>query len=103
MQNTIDFPFNIENIKSAIAQINLDTGEGIATVKMDGNVGMLRIRQPLDLAVFRNGIFFLDGPFRPFSDSSAFDFIEDIANGLFPTELRNLYPNRASFNLFDPR
>lgn len=98
-----EFPFDINRIKNSIQELNLMAGEGTSKVvkEIDGTY-KLRIPEALALRIYKNGIFFRDGPFRPFkTDSCALDFVKDIQDGYFPLELKDEYPEGVSFLFTD--
>lgn len=66
------------------------------------------------LTLYNNGLMLDDEPFRPFDDVATAQFIQDINDGYFPTELQAKYPggitlvvgetlyNHKSRNVFFP-
>ena len=66
--------------------------------------------EPLPLTIYRNGIFLMKGPFRPFGNPTTEQFINDILDGYFPYELKEKYPEggiafseiKTHFSSFQP-
>ena len=78
-----------------------DGGErrtGVAGLRDDGNLVVAH-----DLALYANGILFRAGPFRAYADegNGARDFIQDVEDGYFPSELRELFPLGIKFRVRD--
>ena len=97
------FPFDMVQITNAIAGLNVEAGDGQKRVIMDQSGAHKFVeKQKLPLKVFKNGIFFMKGPFRSFTeDSTSLSFLKDIADGYFPWELNKLYPDGVQFDLED--
>ena len=47
----------------------------------------------LSLIIYKNGIFFMNGPFRPYTSASARAFIKDLLDNSFPHELVSQFPS----------
>lgn len=97
------FPFDMTQITNAIAGLNVEAGDGQKRVEMDKSGAHKFVeKQKLPLKVYKNGIYFMNGPFRPFAeDSTSLSFLKDIADGYFPWELNKLYPDGVQFDLED--
>lgn len=57
-------------------------------------------QQPLDpipLTLYQNGLAMYSGPFRPYSDLLTQQFILDLQDGYFPSELKDQYPEGIPF------
>lgn len=50
---------------------------------------------------YRNGLMIKRGPFRPCESTSYLSFIQDVADGYFPSEFRKEYPDGVTFELVD--
>lgn len=57
----------------------------------------LQLPDPVDLALYANGIMMYSGPFRPFTDPQTQHLIKDILDGYFPSELQARYPDGIPF------
>jgi hypothetical protein len=53
------------------------------------------------LVFFKNGIFFRNGPLRPYSLADTRAFCDDILDGYFPFELKDAYPDGLVFKMQD--
>ena len=62
--------------------------------------------QPIDaipLILYKNGIVMFQGPFRPFSDPTTRQCVQDLMDGYYPAELQSRYPEGVPFQLTDSR
>ncbi len=50
----------------------------------------------LDLIIYKDGMWFRNGPLRQWNLKIAKDFIKDIMDGFFPYELKEEYPDGIS-------
>lgn len=80
----IDFDLLFENIRD----LNVLAGEGVAQIKKTNDGARLQIPDPVQLTFYANGIIMFNGPFRPYSDPSTRQCIQDITDGYFPSELQ---------------
>lgn len=55
------------------------------------------------MTLFKNGLALFSGPFRPYSDPSTQDFVRDLMDGYFPSELQSQYPDGFPIALNDQR
>ena len=55
----------------------------------------------LPIVVFRDGLLIRRGPFRPFSDAPTRAFAQDVLDGFFPFELKDMYPDGVTFDVTD--
>ena len=98
----VGFTFDMKKIQKQIYELNMMAGDGIAKVVTDEDGhGSLKTESSVPLKIFKNGIYFMDGPFRSFElDPTAWDFVHDIEDGYFPSELKTRYPDGGfCFNL----
>ena len=59
-------------------------------------------QQPLDpipLTLYQNGLAMHSGPFRPYSDPLTRQFVIDLQDGYFPSELKHRYPEGIPFQV----
>lgn len=76
-------------------------GEGESDMVAHEGAHKFQKRSRLRLAVFRDGIFLMRGPFRPFTDMQTREFVDHICDGFFPLELQKHYPNGVVFDAHD--
>ncbi|KAJ2993922.1 UBX domain-containing protein 11 [Globomyces sp. JEL0801] len=88
------FPFDMARIRISIEQLNYDAGLGTTRLVKNGDVGTFKNVESVPLRIYRNGIYFKNGPFRSFAnDKSALSFLNDIQDCYFPYELKTQYPD----------
>ena len=78
------------------------------------HISTLKRVEPVNLTLYANGIFLFNGPFRSFSgkissllplmissfiDPSTQQFMHDILDGFFPSELQRRFPDGVPFNV----
>ncbi|XP_043939879.1 UBX domain-containing protein 11 [Protopterus annectens] len=95
----VDFDLVLENIRD----LNILAGEGEAHVEHIEGGARLRHVNPVSLTLYRNGIFLFNGPFRSYTEPSTQQFIRDIMDGYFPSELQKMYPEGIPFQVTDNR
>ncbi|XP_052088936.1 UBX domain-containing protein 11-like isoform X5 [Mytilus californianus] len=96
---SIDYDKILENIKD----LNVLAGDGISRIQHTTDGARLKMPDPVDLALYANGIMMYSGPFRPFSDPPTQHLLKDILDGYFPSELQTRYPNGIPFVVKDFR
>ena len=69
----------------------------------DGNKARFELPPSEKITVFRNGLMVREGPFRPFSATSAQQVVRDICDGFFPTEFKERYPAGVPLDVRDRR
>lgn len=69
----------------------------------DGSYRLRQATKPLPLTIYKDGIFLMRGPLRPYTHPSTVAFLTDIANGHFPYEFKQRYPNGVEFDVTDKR
>lgn len=55
------------------------------------------------LTLYHNGLALYQGPFRPYSDLSTRQVIQDLTDGYFPSELQSRYPEGVPLMITDQR
>ncbi|KAK4469234.1 hypothetical protein MN116_006807 [Schistosoma mekongi] len=65
------------------------------------NVVYLRNQSPIPLILYADGLCFNSGPFRLYKNHDTLQFVQDILDGYFPSELQSSYPNGIQFKLVD--
>ncbi|XP_072465554.1 UBX domain-containing protein 11 isoform X9 [Notamacropus eugenii] len=96
---TVDFDELLENLRD----LSLLAGEGQSLVHTSSSMAVLKTPEPVPLTLYQNGIIMFNGPFRPFSDVSTQQCIQDILDGFFPSELKKVYPSGVPFQVTDLR
>ncbi|XP_020838853.1 UBX domain-containing protein 11 isoform X7 [Phascolarctos cinereus] len=96
---TVDCDELLENLRD----LSLLAGEGQSLVHTSSSMAMLKTPEPVPLTLYQNGIIMFNGPFRPFSDVSTQQCIQDILDGFFPSELKKIYPSGVPFQVTDLR
>jgi len=87
-----------------IHELNILAGDGVGMVER-GPDGITRVVQPdpIPLTLYSNGIYMFQGPFRPLSEPQTRQFVLDLEEGYFPSELQKRYPNGMVIKLTDLR
>lgn len=95
----IDFNRLIENIND----LNVLAGAGVAQIKKTSDRARFEIPEPVQLTIFANGILMFDGPFRPYTEPTTRQCVQDFLDGYFPSELQHRYPDGVPFVVTDLR
>ncbi|UJR13873.1 hypothetical protein I4U23_000881 [Adineta vaga] len=100
----IDYNSLLENIR----ELNILAGEHemhfeTHNTNHERHISTLKRTETINLTLYANGIFLFNGPFRPFSDSSTQQFVRDILDGFFPSELQKRFPDGIPFHVSDKR
>ncbi|NXN05151.1 UBX11 protein, partial [Sylvia borin] len=85
----IDFDSILENIK----YLNSLVGEGISEIEHTPWGARLRRPEHLLLTLYQNGIVMGHGAFRPYQHPATQQYLQDIMDGYFPSELQPRYPD----------
>ncbi|CAF1373176.1 unnamed protein product [Adineta steineri] len=101
-------PIDYNSILANIRELNVLAGESEMHFEANNlnnqrNISTLKRTETISLILYANGIFLFNGPFRPFSDPSTQQFIRDILDGFFPTELQKRFPDGVPFHVSDKR
>ena len=64
---------------------------------------LLQVLDPVPLTLYNNGLTLFAGPFRPYSDPSTQQVIQDLADGYFPSELQHRHPGGVPLMVHDHR
>ncbi|KAG5452070.1 UBX domain-containing protein 11, variant 2 [Clonorchis sinensis] len=67
------------------------------------NRAYLKERSVIPITIYADGICLYRGPFRAFHEQSTMQFIQDILDGYFPSELQQEFPGGVPFSLTDKR
>ncbi|XP_025899289.1 UBX domain-containing protein 11 [Nothoprocta perdicaria] len=95
----IDFDLILENVKD----LNALAGEGLSEIEHTPRGARLRQPQSLPLTLYQDGIVMGKGPFRPYEEPSTQQYLQDIMDGYFPSELQPHYPNGIPLQVTDKR
>ncbi|KAJ8315413.1 hypothetical protein KUTeg_007563 [Tegillarca granosa] len=95
----VDYDVMVENIQD----LNVLAGEGISKIQHTTDGARLKKHDGIPLTFYANGIVMFSGPFRPFTDPTTQQFIQDITDGYFPSELQSKYPDGVPFIVSDKR
>lgn len=93
----IDFGLFFTRLK----ELNIIAGEGKAKIHTEGRAARFDFGEKVPLSVYRDGIFFRRGPFRPYSDRETQRFVSDVLDGYFPPEFKDEYPDGIIFDVKD--
>ncbi|ETW00033.1 hypothetical protein H310_07469 [Aphanomyces invadans] len=95
---------NYDLIIARVNQLNAAADTGF-TVRRSWPRGPITLcdQDSLPLTLFKDGIMVLRGPFRPFHEPHATEFIQDILDGFSPLEFQDRYPDGVVFNMLDKR
>ncbi|GAB1606980.1 UBX domain-containing protein 11-like [Argonauta hians] len=94
---------NYDVVIANIKELNVLAGEGVSHVEHTRAGAKLKETDAASLVLYRNGIFLLNGPFRPLSDPATRRCLYDIMEGFFPTELQKAYPEGIPLHVSDYR
>ncbi|VDP91447.1 unnamed protein product [Echinostoma caproni] len=104
--SSVKNPDTLEKIVKNIGLLNLGIGAGEAKVIRDPNdpkLAYLKEQDAISLTLYADGISLCEGPFRPFTQHETLQFVQDILDGFFPSELESLHPDGVAFKLIDKR
>ena len=87
-----------------IHELNILAGEGVGIMEK-GPDGITRVGQPdpIPLALYSNGILMYEGPFRPLTEPLTRQFVQDLEDGYFPSELQARFPKGMPIKVKDMR
>lgn len=67
----------------------------------DGHKGCIRDREVVRVVIYKNGICVNNGPFRPFGWPLCEAFLQDLAEGYYPYEFKEKYPEGYPLEVTD--
>eukprot|EP00796_Vickermania_ingenoplastis_P006749 gene6749-4841_t len=76
---------------------------GYSEVVVSGQQGHIRDRDVVRVAIYKNGICVNNGPFRPFGWPLCEAFLLDLAEGFYPYEFKEKYPDGFPLLVTDKR
>ncbi|XP_066060835.1 UBX domain-containing protein 11 [Chamaea fasciata] len=95
----IDFDLILENVK----YLNSLVGEDIAEIEHMPWGARLRRPEHLLLTLYQNGLVVGHGAFRPYQHPATQQYLQDITDGYFPSELQPRYPDGVPLQVTDRR
>lgn len=100
---TREFKMDFDRVLNNIRELNILAGEGCSDITRTKDGARLKVRDPVPLCLYSNGILMFDGPFRPYSDPVTQQCMQDIMDGFFPGELQSRYPDGVPLEVQDKR
>ncbi|CAH8840105.1 unnamed protein product [Trichobilharzia szidati] len=73
----------------------------IISQSTSSNIACLRNESPVPIVLYADGLCFNSEPFRLYKSHDTLQFIQDILDGYFPSELQSRYPNGVQLKLID--
>lgn len=98
-----EFAMDFDCVLNNIRELNILAGEGCSDITRTKDGARLKVRDPVPLCLYSNGILMFDGPFRPYSDPMTQQCMQDIMDGFFPSELQIRYPDGVPLEVQDKR
>lgn len=97
------FKMDFDLVGKNVKELNELAGEGEHVISHTTRGARLKIRDPIPLTLYANGIYMFNGPFRPYTDPETRTCVQDLMDGYFPSELQTRFPNGVPFLLKDLR
>eukprot|EP00066_Takifugu_rubripes_P014642 XP_011603908.1 PREDICTED: UBX domain-containing protein 11 [Takifugu rubripes] len=101
--STPSFGVNFDLVLQRIRELNVIAGEGESFVRLTAKGAQLATKESVRLSLYRDGIVLFDGPFRSYQEHSTQQFIRDLMDGYFPSELQSRFPDGTPFEVCDRR
>ncbi|XP_067366475.1 UBX domain-containing protein 11 isoform X2 [Channa argus] len=98
-----NFRMNFDLVLQRIRELNILAGEGESFIQTTATGAQLKIKDPIQLRLYRNGIVMFDGPFRSYQEHSTQQCMQDLMDGYFPSELQERFPDGVPFEVHDRR
>ncbi|CAJ1061544.1 UBX domain-containing protein 11 [Xyrichtys novacula] len=98
-----NFHMNFDLVLQRIRELNILAGEGESFIQSTSTGAQLAKKDSIQLRFYSNGIVMFDGPFRSYQEQSTQQFIQDLMDGYFPTELQDRFPEGVPFQVHDRR
>lgn len=86
-----------------IQELNILAGEGETYIRTTTTGARLAKKEAVQLKLYHNGIVMFDGPFRSYEEQKTQQFIQDLMDGYFPSELQERFPDGVPFEVHDYR
>lgn len=114
---------NFDLVLQRIRELNVIAGEGESFVQLTAKGAQLATKESVRLSLYRDGIVLFDGPFRSYQEHSTQvsapqektklllptaasnlhshlqQFIQDLTDGYFPSELQSRFPDGIPFEV----
>ncbi|XP_016315603.1 UBX domain-containing protein 11-like [Sinocyclocheilus anshuiensis] len=97
------FKMNYDLVLQNIQELNIVAGEGESHVTAVPGGAKLTQQSSIPLWLYKNGIVMFSGPFRSYQDPRTQEFMQDLMDGFFPSELQERFPNGVPFQVSDKR
>ncbi|KAJ0047427.1 hypothetical protein NL108_001324 [Boleophthalmus pectinirostris] len=97
------FHFNFDLVLEKIQELNILAGEGETYIQTTTTGAQLAQQEPVELWLYQNGIVMFDGPFRTYREQKTQQFMQDLMDGYFPSELQERFPDGVPFEVHDRR
>lgn len=99
-----EFKLDYDLVLHQVKELNLLAGADEVKIEHSCD-GITRLKRPesVPMTLFANGIVMFSGPFRPFSDPTTQQCLQDIMDGFFPSELESRFPEGVPFEITDKR
>ncbi|XP_026083872.1 UBX domain-containing protein 11 isoform X2 [Carassius auratus] len=94
---------NYDLVLQNIQELNIVAGEGESHVTAVPGGAKLTQQSSIPLWLYKNGIVMFSGPFRSYQDPRTQEFMQDLMDGFFPSELQERFPNGVPFQVSDKR
>nr|CAH8840493.1 unnamed protein product [Trichobilharzia regenti] len=91
----------IQQIHSLNKWIERGCEKKIISQSTSSNIACLRNESPVPIVLYADGLCFNSEPFRLYKSHATLQFIQDILDGYFPSELQSRYPNGVQLKLID--
>lgn len=94
-------------VAKAVQELNTIIYSEPAQVVVESDARKARLVQAAErvermkVTFYRNGVMIKQGPFRPAQSPTCQSFLQDILDGYFPSEFREMYPDGVIFDLID--
>lgn len=95
------FKINFDRLFENIRDLNIIAGEGEARIQHTTDGARLKRPDLVPITFYANGMMMFDGPFRPYSEPSTVQCVQDFLDGYFPSELQLRYPEGVPFDARD--
>ncbi|XP_069952598.1 uncharacterized protein [Cherax quadricarinatus] len=96
------FTLDYEKLLAAVSELNL-AAQGDAVVAAAAAATAAEAGESLQLTLYKNGIVVDEGGFRNFEAVKTRQFLQDILDGFFPSELQDTFPQGIPIKVRDKR
>ncbi|KAJ9581305.1 hypothetical protein L9F63_023520 [Diploptera punctata] len=92
-----DFP----RLLQCIEDLNQMAGYGEPQIYFTNEGATFKTPDSIPLVLYADGLTLFSGPFRAYTTRSTQQFLQDILDGFFPSELQHDYPDGVCFQVID--